>query len=557
MDEEIMGKIFCKNITVTLCLLIAVYCFSGSALADMQEAELFEKAYEYYLAFQPDKAIETFDLFLKRFPDSSAMDSVLFWRAKSLIQLKRADEAAAGFRKLREVFPDSSYSVFAEKELETLKNRQHKIEKSDAVREKSAKPADAHVPAHEDRIKKLEAEKIDLERQLSDAEKKRQLIEKGLSRALDDKNSLESQLEDSRKKQEELAKLSALNEKEMVKLRTEKAAMESELKMARKALAAMKANEDQAMILAEVDQLKAQKQQMQTELAEIKRTNEQHASRNAELVRDVSDLRARTLDIEKPFLRIGKEQYSLAAIINEGRTARNVTEKIQVKNVPWRIGNIIDVFIAEQILAHKAQEEMLAVDKAVKEALVKQYVLSAEEGAYLEKYLTIDSLVKKRFASPVIAEKEAREYYEKHKDQYTHGREKRIRVLSVKYGKTDELEKSLLAVEMQQEAQEGRPFDAIANKRSTATMKEMSLSRLPDWARAKLAGLKEGEISNIISADNEFMIIQPIPSKPTFRSFEEVRREIEKKLSAEQSGKKESFAKWFESLKKDAEFLLY
>jgi bifunctional DNA-binding transcriptional regulator/antitoxin component of YhaV-PrlF toxin-antitoxin module len=333
--------------------------------------------------------------------------------------------------------------------------------------------------------------------------------------------------------------------------------MESELKMARKALAAMKANEDQAMILAEVDQLKAQKQQMQTELAEIKRMNEQHASRNAELVRDVSDLRARTLDFEKPFLRIGKEQYSLAAIINEGRTARNVTEKIQVKNVPWRIGNIIDVFIAEQILAHQAQEEMLAVDKAVKEALVKQYVLSAEEGAYLEKYLTIDSLVKKRFASPVIAEKEAREYYEKHKDQYTHGREKRIRVLSVKYGKTDELEKSLLAVEMQQEAQEGRPFDAIANKRSTATMKEMSLSRLPDWARAKLAGLKEGEISNIISADNEYMIIQPIPSKPTFRSFEEVRKEIEKKLSAEQSGKKESFAKWFESLKKDAEFLLY
>jgi hypothetical protein len=86
-------------------------------------------------------------------------------------------------------------------------------------------------------------------------------------------------------------------------------------------------------------------------------------------------------------------------------------------------------------------------------------------------------------------------------------------------------------------------------------MKEMSLSRLPDWARVKLTGLKEGEVSNIISVDNELMIIQPIPSRPAYRSFEEARKEIEKKLSAEQSERKQSFEDWLNSLKKDVEFL--
>jgi hypothetical protein len=226
--------------------------------------------------------------------------------------------------------------------------------------------------------------------------------------------------------------------------------------------------------------------------------------------------------------------------------------------VRWRTGNIIDDFIAEQILAQKAQQETLSSVSSAKESLMKQYALSADEGAYLDKYLAIDSLVKKRLAVPAIAEKDAREYYDKHREQYLHGRENRIRVLSLKFGKTDELEKSIIAVEMREEALEGRPLDAIARKRSAvAVMKEMSLSRLPDWVRVSLASLKEGEISNIISADNEFMIIQPIPSKPAYRSFEEVRKEIEKKLSAEQPGRKQSLEDWLNSLKKDVEFLRY
>ncbi len=295
---------------------------------------------------------------------------------------------------------------------------------------------------------------------------------------------------------------------------------------------------------------------IQNELAEAKRMNDLYVKKNAEIEHNFESLQFQMREYEKPFLRIGKEWYSLSAVLRDGMLARSVTEKIQAKNALWRTGNIIDDFMAEQILARKAQAETLSADSSVKESLMKQYALTAAEGSYLDKYLAIDRLVKMKLAVPAITEKDAREYYDKHREQYLHGRENRIRVLSLKYGKADELEKSLIAVEMQQEAQEGKPFDAIARRHSAvAAMKEMSLSRLPDWARVNIESLREGEISNIISADNEFMIIQAIPSKPAYRSFEEVRKEIVKKLSAEQLGRKQSLEDWLSTLKKDAEFL--
>ncbi|MBI5632095.1 MAG: outer membrane protein assembly factor BamD [Nitrospirae bacterium] len=340
-------------------------------------------------------------------------------------------------------------------------------------------------------------------------------------------------------------------------LMTEKGATERELMEAGAALASMKTVKDTGeMHRAEVELLNSQKQQMQAELAELKRLNEQQTTRNADLTGEISTLRAQFLSYEKPFLKIGKEKYSLAAVMRESMTARIVADKIQARNVLWKTGNIVDDFIAEEVLGRKAREDMLSAESSLKESLAKQYALNDAEVAYLDKYLAVERLVKKRLSTPAVKEKDFREYYDKHKEQYILGRENRIRVLSLKYGKTDELEKGIIAVEMHGEALEGRPFETIAKKHSAiATMKEMSLSRLPEWARNKLEGLKQGEISNIISVDNELMIIQPIPSRPAYRSFEEVRKEIEKKFSAEQSEQRQSFDAWLNSLKKDVEFL--
>ncbi len=341
------------------------------------------------------------------------------------------------------------------------------------------------------------------------------------------------------------------------KLMVEKGGMEKDLKDGKQEIAAAKAlKESRDLLQTELDRTRTQQKQMQAELTELKKIQEQNTAKNSELSGELSALKMQTRDYDKPFLRIGKEQYTLASVIREGIIASSVTDKMRAKNIPWRTGNIVDDFIVEQILAHRAREEAFSVDAKMKESLVRQYGLSDAEGAYLDRYLAIDWLYKSRVGMPAATEVEAREYYDKHREQYLHAHENRIRVLSIKYGKTDEAEKSIIAVEMHGEALEGKPFDSIARKRpALASMREMSLSRLPEWVRLRLASLREGEISNIISTDNELLIIQTIPSKTGYRPFEEVKKEIEKKLSADRSSRKQHFEDWLAAQKKEIGFL--
>lgn len=123
MVEIIMGKIngHYKKIILFACLCMPVF-FSALSAAAVQEDELFEKAYENYLSYHPEKALEYFNIFLKNFPDSSAKDAVLFWKAKSLMQLKRTDEALKIFTEFKRILPGSPFVPFIEKELFIYKN---------------------------------------------------------------------------------------------------------------------------------------------------------------------------------------------------------------------------------------------------------------------------------------------------------------------------------------------------------------------------------------------------------------------------------------------------
>lgn len=123
MAEIIMGKVngYHKKIILFACLWMLVLS-SGLITAAVQEDELFEKAYENYLSYHPEKALEYFNIFLKNFPDSSAKDAVLFWKAKSLMQLKRTDEALKIFDELKRTLPGSPFVPFIEKELVKFNN---------------------------------------------------------------------------------------------------------------------------------------------------------------------------------------------------------------------------------------------------------------------------------------------------------------------------------------------------------------------------------------------------------------------------------------------------
>jgi hypothetical protein len=90
------------------------------ASASEQEIELFNKGYEYVFSYKPDKAAETFRIFLKEFPKSSARDAAMFWLGKTLISMKLYSEAELTFQTIQKEFPDSPFIVFVDIEIEEI-----------------------------------------------------------------------------------------------------------------------------------------------------------------------------------------------------------------------------------------------------------------------------------------------------------------------------------------------------------------------------------------------------------------------------------------------------
>ncbi len=103
--------------------LIACICFDSSqgiATASERETELFNKGYEYLFSYKPDKAAETFRVFLQEFPESSARDAAMFWLGKTLISMKSYAEAEQTFQAIQKEFPESPFMVFITIEMEEI-----------------------------------------------------------------------------------------------------------------------------------------------------------------------------------------------------------------------------------------------------------------------------------------------------------------------------------------------------------------------------------------------------------------------------------------------------
>jgi tetratricopeptide (TPR) repeat protein len=121
-----MGKVF-RNHTSQLklvFLLFFIILLVPDVQASYREYELFDRGYEYYLSYQPDKAAAEFRQFLTEFPSSSAKDAVMFWLGKSLMQVKSYEEAGKVFSDIKQQFPDSLFLDYVEKELDAIASRQ-------------------------------------------------------------------------------------------------------------------------------------------------------------------------------------------------------------------------------------------------------------------------------------------------------------------------------------------------------------------------------------------------------------------------------------------------
>jgi hypothetical protein len=174
-----MGKCLSKKVgTAVTSIILVIFLSIINTYASQQELDLFNRGYEFYLSYQPEKAVETFRIFLNDFPNSSVKDAALFWLGRSLIILSSFEEAKRVFDELKQQIPDSPFMVYVDKELEMINasGTEHKtmtgITKADS---------EIHV---------LKNDTVEAERTLLEATEER--------------DKLRLQLEEEKKKNEEL-----------------------------------------------------------------------------------------------------------------------------------------------------------------------------------------------------------------------------------------------------------------------------------------------------------------------------------------------------------------
>jgi len=189
MGEDIMGKNICKNkLNTFVFVLMSVLLFSAmEASALDKESQLFDKGYKYVLSNQPQKAVETFNSFLKEFPKSSSRDAAMYWLGRSLVQVKSYKEAKRVFSEIAKQFPESPFVPHAEKELQAL----------DAPSGVVRTDANADIKnLVENAVKALN----ELQLRLSEAENKAAASEAAMAKAVAEKEKLQAELDDEKKK---------------------------------------------------------------------------------------------------------------------------------------------------------------------------------------------------------------------------------------------------------------------------------------------------------------------------------------------------------------------
>jgi hypothetical protein len=346
-NDELMGKARIIALVLFLALLLWAYETCAS-----NEFELFDKGYEYYLAYQPEMAADTFRMFLLEFPGSSAKDAAMFWIGKSLIRVKSFDEARKVFVGLRQEFPESPFIPHVEKELSNLGSTPSpgKIETSDQpVRGKAVRePGQA------------------------DSEKKTLLTEQRLAKAVGEGGNLGELLEEERMKTADMkAKMKTLEKREA----------ENKVLLA-------KAEDERRTIAAEMERDRTERRSMKQEPGmESRKGNQKEGEQGA------------PRGYEGPAVKIKGQKYTTLQVIDFMLTSSSAMMKAGIGEVLWRNGNLFDDFVNEQILYDEAIRVKVSTDISKVNELAGKFRLTGDEAEYLRRYLSISDLVDRKMKS--------------------------------------------------------------------------------------------------------------------------------------------------------------
>lgn len=523
-----MGNIFCKNKTgLALILLWLFILYTAPHLqASYSEFDLFNKGYEKYISYEPQEAIKIFKTFLKEFPQSSATDAVMFWLAKSLIQIKSFDEANEVFSDLKKRFPESPFLPFIDKELEKLK--EFSIE---AQKEKESETIE-QVYTSEAYKKQLEELKENLKMQ-----------EDKLKEIIEDKEILKSKLTEKEKKVEELqARLTDLEQIERVKqnLMDEVSSSKKEKDAISRLFEEEKTKTEELNRMLKDYQMAEDK--YLKEIDELRFKLEEEKNENNILLTKVKEYEEKIIEGQVLKEEITKEKETLEALLKEANLKIEALEsrivelekskdfvinptfvlnKLGIRDILWRNGNIEEDFMTEQILYEKAMDAGINFDETQYEKLLKKYNLSNGQAEYLKKYLIISKLIDQRL-----------------KDI---GEEKFVDILSVQYEDKKE-EKIILSREILSHAGNGMSFNEIHERYFDSTKFEtIPFHELEDWIKERIKLLKNEQIE-IIWLKDGYMIIKPISKRLSYDPFKEPPPTIKKMIRI-------FIKKWIDELK--------
>jgi hypothetical protein len=554
-----MGKIidrYKKTIICALLLLLFSIIRVEFAFA-FTESELFEKAYNNYLSYKPDKALELFDLFLNEYPESSARDAVLYWKAKSLIQLGRADEAKNIFMRIREEYSDGFFKEFAEKEVAYAGNTE-----TESFQRATGTPDEisgSDGKGYAETLEKLRKENESLRKKLTKFTRDNRPLEKELK---GDVRVVDRYIltDDSRALMAELNKLNETKEKVEAETRRSISQLEAEMtKLQEERKALLNKVEELESAGRSAEQLTANPEELEKMYKEKERLSSSHEMllKEKSIIEDeFREFSNRMEQYVKPVIRIEEDRYSMRNIIDYHLISSEVLSKVKIGPKVWRMGDMVEVFIIERILFNKARRNSVRADGKILKTLVKKYKLNKKEKEHLSIILSVDRYVSAVLSERFIGENEIKQYYESHKKGYlVSGGEKIVKALFLDYTLQDELEKALLATDFQRKAVNGESFEQISGSYpDISKVEEMKYVRLPEWVKEKSAGLKSGEISDVISLKNRYVIFEIQMKKAIYRKLDDVKSEIREKISF-QKDNYEKIASWLSEIKGEAEVI--
>jgi len=207
------------------------------------------------------------------------------------------------------------------------------------------------------------------------------------------------------------------------------------------------------------------------------------------------------LDAEK------KKTDKAPQIISYMTNAAVVLNKLGIREVLWRTGDVYNDFVAEQILFDEANKAGTVLQQEKYKELVERYKLNKEESDYLRRYMTIGGLV-------VMKAGDVKE-------------DMIIEVLLVEYESKNIERKKTLATELQKHASSGRAFEDV--QRMYPDLVKFYRLDIPEFSRKfreeskVIQKIKPNEDKPIsVWTERGYMILKPLSRKQSYSIFEDL-----------------------------------